>query len=245
MTSKPLMRIEERSARLPDGAEIRYVLKRSARRRTIALRIDGSGLTVNAPARAPLHRLEAVLADKAGWVRDKLAQMLARRPAQRLWRDGESLPFLGGALRLSVLVGRPRTPPVMTDGHLWVEAADSADDAAIKAKVLKWYRAQALAHLAGRSAHYAALLGVATPPLALSNAATRWGSCNARGEVRLNWRLVKAAPHLIDYVVAHELAHLKHLDHSAAFWRTVGLLCPDYCAARRELKALGHLYHSF
>lgn len=239
------MKVEERLARLPDGAEIRYVLKRSARRRTIALRIDGSGLTVNAPARAPLHRLEAVLADKAEWVREKLAQMLARCPAQRLWRDGEALPFLGGTLRLSVLPGRVRTPPTMTDGHLWVETADLADEAAIKTKVLKWYRAWALAHLAGRSAHYAALLGVTAPPLALSNAATRWGSCNARGEVRLNWRLVKAAPHLIDYVVAHELAHLKHLDHSAAFWRTVALLYPEYGTARRELKALGHLYHSF
>jgi predicted metal-dependent hydrolase len=239
------MKSEERRALLPNGEEIRYVLKRSSRRSTIALRIDSGGLTVNAPTRAPLYRLEAVLADKAGWVRDKLAEMLARRAPARLWRDGETLPFLGGELQLSVIPGRSRVQPVMADNRLWVETADAADAAAVKTKVVKWYRAQAHTHFAERVALYAGRLNVPVPPLALSNAASRWGSCNARGEVRLNWRLIKAAPHLIDYVVAHELAHLKHLDHSAAFWRTVALLYPGCLDVRRELKATGHLYHTF
>ncbi len=240
-----MMKTEERSARLPDGGEIRYLLKRSPRRRTIALRIDSGGLTVNAPARAPLHRLEAVLADKAGWVRDKLALMRERRLPERLWRDGESLPLLGGEVRLTVVSGRARAAPLLADGQLRVEAADARDAAAIRAKVVKWYRATALADFTGRVARYAALLGVPLPPLSLSNAASRWGSCNARGAVRLNWRLVKAPPHLIDYVVAHELAHLRHLDHSPAFWSTVALLYPSCLAARRELKSNGHLYHAF
>ena len=239
------MKSEERRAILPNGAELCYILKRSPRRRTIALRIDGSGLTVNAPARTPLYRLEAVLADKAGWVRDKLAEMLARQTPQRFWQDGETLPFLGGHLRLTTLPGKARAWPEVANEQLLTFVTDVGDSAAVKAKVLKWYRHQALDHFAERVALYAKRLGVPLPPLSLSNAASRWGSCNARGEVRLNWRLIKAAPHLIDYVVAHELAHLKHLDHSPAFWRAVALLYPDCLAARRELKSCGHLYHSF
>jgi hypothetical protein len=239
------MKSEERRAILPNGAELRYILKRSPRRRTIALRIDGNGLTVNAPARTPLYRLEALLADKAGWVRDKLAEMMERQAPQRTWQDGETLPFLGGHLRLSTLAGKARAQPLVVGEQLLTEMADVGDSAAIQAKVLKWYRRQALDHFAERVALYARRLGVPLPKLFLSNAASRWGSCNSRGEVRLNWRLIKAAPHLIDYVVAHELAHLKHLDHSPAFWRTVALIYPDCLAARRELKTCGHLYHSF
>lgn len=239
------MKVEERRARLPDGGEICYLLKRSSRRRTIALRIDSDGLTVNAPARAPLYRLEEVLADKAGWVREKLALMLERRPPQRLWQDGETLPLLGEEVRLSVVSGRVRAAPLLVEDRLQVEVADISGAAAVQTKVMKWYRATALADFTARVARYAALLGVPFPPLSLSNAASRWGSCTARGAVRLNWRLIKAPPHLIDYVVAHELAHLKHLDHSPAFWRTVATLYPACLAARRELKANGHLYHAF
>jgi predicted metal-dependent hydrolase len=239
------LKSEERRAVLPDGAELCYILKRSPRRRTIALRIDGNGLTVNAPARTPLYRLEAVLADKADWVRDKLAEMLARQAPEKIWQDGEILPFLGGHLRLTTRNGKAGAPPLIVDAQLLTEVLDVGNSATVKTKVLKWYRRQALEHFAERVAHYAGRLGVPLPKLFLSNAASRWGSCNSRGEVRLNWRLIKAAPHLIDYVVAHELAHLKHLNHSPAFWRTVALLYPDCLAARRELKACGHRYHDF
>ncbi len=239
------MKTEQRRLRLADGQEIPYLLKRSPRRRTIGLRIDRTGLIINAPARTPLYHLEGVLVEKAGWVRDKLAQVQARQPAPHCWQHGATLPYLGETLYLEVLAGRPRALPVFNESRLTVEIADDTDATQIQTKVLKWYRRQALERLSERVAHFAARLGVEFPPLRLSNAASRWGSCNSRGEIRLNWRLVKAPPHLIDYVVAHEIAHLKHLDHSAAFWRTVEMLYPDCLAARRELKTGGHIYHAF
>ena len=79
----------------------------------------------------------------------------------------------------------------------------------------------------------------------LSSANSRWGSCNSRREVRLAWRLVKARPALVDYVVCHELAHLRHMNHSRDFWAEVGRLCPDYGRLRDELEATDHLYRSF
>ena len=239
------MKSEERRAILPDGTQLCYILKRSPRRRTIGLRIDEGGLTVNAPTRTPLHRLEAVLADKSGWVRGKLAEMLERQAPERIWQDGETLPFLGAHLRLTTLTGRARAQPLVVDERLLTEVTDIDDSAAVKAKVLKWYQRQALDHFTKRVAVYAERLGVPLPPLFLSNASKRWGSCNSRGEVRFNWRLIKAPPRLIDYVVAHELAHLKHLNHSPAFWHTVALLYPDCLTAQRELKTYGHRYHRF
>jgi hypothetical protein len=235
---------EEKIIRLA-GQEVPYLLKRSARRRTIALRIDAKGLTVNAPARASQRRLEAVLLDKAGWVLDKLAEMQARRIPSIQWQDGEALPYLGGELNLILLPGTPRARPELEGTGLKVALPDPADTLSVQTKVVKWYRGQAQQHFADRVAVYAERLGVALPPLKLSAAATRWGSCNARGEIRLNWRLIKAQPHLIDYVVAHELAHLRHLNHSPAFWQTVARLYPEHRDARAELHALGHLLHTF
>jgi predicted metal-dependent hydrolase len=88
-------------------------------------------------------------------------------------------------------------------------------------------------------AHYAAVLQVAPAEIRLTTAKTRWGSCTARGTVRLNLQLVKLPMRLIDYVVVHELAHLREMNHSAAFWCVVGGACPDYAKLRRELKAVG------
>jgi predicted metal-dependent hydrolase len=227
------------------GDEVPYLLKRSPRRRTIALRIDRNGLTVSAPAGAAQSRLEEVLRERARWVLDKLLEIRARQAPGPLWRDGECLPLLGGSCRLVVSRGPARAQAVLAGKDLVVRLADPEDGASVRAKTLKWYRRAALAHFTGRVAHYAGRLGVAVPPLRLSNAATRWGSCNARGEIRLNWRLIKLSPRLIDYVVAHELAHLLHLDHSPAFWATVAGIYPDYAAARAELRRLGDHTHAF
>ena len=105
--------------------------------------------------------------------------------------------------------------------------------------VMDWYRSQALACFGERIAFYAPRLGVALPQLRLSYARTLWGSCNTRGVIHLNWRLIQKPLHLVDYVVAHELSHLIEMNHSSAFWRTVERVYPNYAAARKELKKLG------
>jgi predicted metal-dependent hydrolase len=111
--------------------------------------------------------------------------------------------------------------------------------------VVDWYKARAREHLSARVALLAASAGLEPPRLFISPAMARWGSCNSRREVRLAWRLVKAPPALVDYVVCHELAHLRHMNHSAAFWREVERQCPEYRRLRAELFATDHLYRSF
>jgi predicted metal-dependent hydrolase len=113
----------------------------------------------------------------------------------------------------------------------------------IQRKVVQWYKKQALVDFARRLEIFSAKLGVALPQLLLSNARSRWGSCNSRKEVRLNWRLLQAPPHIINYVVCHELAHLKEMNHSVRFWHVVESIFPDYKTAEKELKALSALLH--
>ena len=115
--------------------------------------------------------------------------------------------------------------------------------AACRASVLSWFAQHAQLDFNRRLEVFAAKLGVATPPLTLSNANSRWGSCNSRGQVRLNWRLLQAPPHIINYVICHELAHLKQMNHSPQFWAEVEGLFPNYKVAEKELKYLSPQLH--
>jgi predicted metal-dependent hydrolase len=123
-----------------------------------------------------------------------------------------------------------------TGGELWLAARPSADLAQIVRRTLQ---RRALEHFRPRLETMVSQIGLAAPPLALSSARTRWGSCSARSGIRLNWRLIHLPPTLIDYVIAHEVAHLVEMNHSPRFWAVVEKLHPDWRTARQELKRLG------
>jgi len=232
----------EPSARtiLLGGEPIPYLLKRSSRR-TIGFRIDRHGLTVSAPLRTPQSHLDRLLAERAAWVVAKLREWRERQPEALAWVDGEILHYLGGELRLALRQGNGRTARHGDD--LLVSVPDPADADGVQKKVRLWYRRQAAAFLAQRVGHYAPRMGLAVPRLALSGARTRWGSCNARGEIRLNWRLMQAPISQIDYVVVHELAHIVELNHSPRFWAVVAEHYPQWQKARRDLRHAGERYH--
>lgn len=222
------------------GEPVPYRLKRSARR-TIGFRIDRRGLTVSAPLRTPQSHLDRLLEDRAAWVLAKLGEWRERQPARLAWVDGEILHYLGGELRLALRQGGGRT--VLQGDDLVVSVPDVADADGVQKKVRLWYRREAAAFLAQRVGHYAARMGLAVPRLTLSGARTRWGSCNAKGEIRLNWRLMQAPISQIDYVVVHELAHIVELNHSPRFWAVVAEHYPQWQKARRDLRHAGERYH--
>ena len=225
--------------------EISYLLLRSPRRRSIGLRIDLTGLTVSVPARLPRNAWEMVLAEKSTWILAKLAHMRTRVTPPLIWQTGQALPFLGSTIELAVELGSARTWPKLADGVLSVFMPDASNEDALKTRVLQWYRREALELFQHRVTVYSRQLDVKVSRLSLSNARTRWGSCTHQGGIRLNWRLIKAPPAVIDYVVAHELAHRIEMNHSPAFWRTVAQLCPDYPDLRTALKAQSMFYHHF
>ena len=229
--------VEQRAALLA-GKHITYTLKRSGKRRSIGLRIDDRGLTVSVPLRASERWLSSVLQDKAHWVVEKLAGWKTCKPPVVRWQDGEKIDFLGELLELRVMQSLFTSPAHQRGDQLWVFPADHGDTARIEEAVSRWYRHEAEQHFARRVAHYSPLLDAVPRSVKLSQAQTQWGSCTADGVVRLNVQLIKLPPRLIDYVVVHEMAHLRELNHSAAFWRVVESVCPDYASLRSELKAV-------
>lgn len=225
----------EQRAVLLEGRHITYTLKRSSKRRSIGLRIDGRGLTVSMPLRATEHWLNEVLQERANWVVEKLDDWEVHAPEILSWTDGEIIPYLGEVLTLRVGQFSKNIQHVGEE----LRVKDGGGEASIERRVSVWYRQQALPLFVARVAHYAPLLDVQPDSVKLTNAGTQWGSCTSTGVVRLNVQLIKLPEYLIDYVIVHELAHLREMNHSAAFWRVVESACPDYLRLRSELKAVG------
>jgi predicted metal-dependent hydrolase len=223
--------------------EVPYLLKRSQKRRSIVLTVDEHGLTVNAPWRSSDRRIAAVILDAERWVLRKLEEWSAHPPRKQSWSDGDGIRYLGRDLRLRIAADAIAQTATLEDGDvLHFAVPDPGNRASVLSAVVKWYRRHAQANFSSRIALYAPRLGVETPRLFLSAARRRWGSCNAKGDIRLNWRLIQASQATVDYVVVHELAHLIEMNHSRRFWKLVAGICPDYQAACADLDRMGVYY---
>ena len=227
---------------LANGETISYLLEHR-QRRTVGLKITADGLVVHAPKRIFAFQLNQILQEKSAWILSKLQARVANQVGLIQWQDGENLLYLGQDIQLNI-AQNANNKALIFDANKLVMATPTPDNhKLIQRKVIQWYQKQAGLDFGRRLEILAAKLGVSTPPLTLSNARSRWGSCNSRGEVRLNWRLLQAPPHIINYVICHELAHLKQMNHSAKFWAVVEQLYPNYKAAEKELKALSPQLH--
>ena len=225
-----------------NGETISYLLERRPRR-TIGLKITENGLVVHAPKRIFEFQLNQILQEKAHWILTKLQAREANHVVKIQWVDGENLLYLGNDIQLNITQASSNKALVFDQSTLKIAALQPNNRAVVARKVIAWYKKQAASDFTRRLEILAAKLGVTTPSLTLSNALSRWGSCNSRGEVRLNWRLLQAPPHIINYVICHELAHLKQMNHSTKFWMVVAQLFPNYKAAEKELKALSPQLH--
>lgn len=234
---------------LLQGQRVAYLLQR-AKRRSIGFVVSEDGLVVRAPRWVTQPGIDEALEEKAGWIVRKIAEMQQRRAsslsASIRWEDGASLPFLGQPLQLVVdseqrvarsgAVWRVEEEAPGSPSRLYLALPPSAGRTQIRDLVQAWFIQSARQHFLARLAHFAPLLGVHYTSLRLSSAETRWGSAKSDGSIRLNWRLMHYAPAVIDYVVAHELAHLRVMDHSPRFWDTVAEVVPDHRALRQQLK---------
>lgn len=231
-----------RQLQLPNGHRIDYQLDLRARR-TIGLKITANGLVVHAPTRISATQLQQVLLEKSSWIQQKLALREANQVAPMQWLDGEPLLFMGQDIVLT-LVAHPTSKAVTLEGDkLLVRSPYINNPDWVARKVLQWYAQQALPDFKRRVALIAAQMGEQVSGVGLSNAKSRWGSCNSRKQIRLNWRLIQAPPHVIQYVVCHEMAHLKEMNHSARFYAVQASLFPQYEHAEKALKALSPILH--
>ncbi len=223
--------------------EVSYTLKRR-RCKAISIKIDCDGLTVSAPMRETLSWIESVLQERANWVLKKLDEWENKESISLIWEESAIFPLLGEPWRLAITsAGVMKMTPVKIKtiaekNQLELPLPSTVATQEIEKIVMEWYYKQAHICFSKRIEFFSNKLGVPRPQLRLSRAKTQWGSCDVRGIVRLNWRLIQLSISLVDYVIAHELSHLIEMNHSLAFWRTVESIYPDYLTIRNELKGI-------
>ncbi|WKZ31258.1 MAG: SprT family zinc-dependent metalloprotease [Candidatus Dojkabacteria bacterium] len=226
--------------------KLNYTLKRE-KRRSLTIRItENADVIVKAPHRLPQQQIDQFLEEKSGWISKKLALQQRRsgeRPAHR-FNEGEKFEYLGETYSLQII-----PPSAVTKYGLTLrEPLDLHQDFILHAEkqpkareaFTKWYKSEARTILADRVGHFCDLAGLRHQSIKLSNAKTRWGSCSSKGNLNFNWRIIMAPMEVVDYLVAHEVAHLRHQNHSKSFWNLVGEIYPDYKQHRRWLKENGH-----
>ena len=224
---------------LLQGVTVSYLFERS-RRKSIGFTVGPEGLVVRAPGWVPLREVDAAVQEKAAWILGKLQQMRerARQPlAPALaWVHGADLPYLGRTVRLCVVA--QGVLPDLPEGveSLPLNLPPGATATQVREAAEAWFKKKARALFEERLRHFGPQLGVQHQRLSLSGARTRWGSARTDGHIRLNWRLIHLPLAQIDYVVVHELAHLRVMDHSPRFWDTVGEVMPDWRERRRLLQ---------
>jgi predicted metal-dependent hydrolase len=220
---------------------VHYVLRRSARR-SHGFMISDDGLQVTSPRRAPMDDIERAIRAKQHWILTKLFERSERRTLRDhrppvAWVDGAQLPYLGVDVTLRLApAARSHCVYDPDTRELHVGVTTGLEEWQIRERVKLWFQGEAKRMFGERLDLYAPQVGVTYNAFALSSAGTRWGSCTVAGNIRLNWKLIHYPLGLLDYVVVHELAHLREMNHSPAFWAVVAEVFPDYDGAKAGLK---------
>ncbi|MCU6432485.1 M48 family metallopeptidase [Undibacterium sp. Jales W-56] len=229
----------KRQIRLPEQW-LEYTLLRS-KRRTIGFLINEDGLRITAPRWVTIADIEQAIQEKRRWIVTKLNER-RERDARQLqpqmqWVDGAKLPYLGKQLTLRILATQAMGIELdNASDELRISLPADAGEQQLKDRVQAWMQQEARRVFLERLPVYAEKLDVSYHSMSLSAAATRWGSCTSQGKIRLNWRLIHFSPTLIDYVIAHELAHLREMNHGPQFWATVQSVFPEFEQAKHALR---------
>ena len=246
------MTATETSAVAWGGTQLPYTIRRSARRKkTVAVTVDPCGaVLLVAPEHLATEELDGIVSRKAEWIMRRLRHAQSHGPplSPREFVSGETVLYLGRHYRLKV-------HPCSTDdtgktgengdaklrgGWLHVPAPTGPRQAAqVREAVVAWFRRHAARRLPERVAAWRSRAGVPMPRVIVSNQQKRWGSCDRNGTIRLNWRIIQASMRLVDYVVVHELVHLRHRGHGHDYWQAVGRVMPDYERRREDLRRCG------
>ncbi len=223
---------------------IEYQVRRSRRRKkTVSIRVDGSGVHVAAPMRTPNRALQEMVLKRASWILERMSH-IEENALPRRFVSGEAFPYLGRTLKLIVEPGAVRGTQVRFDRwRLRVTVPNRLDEAkrkdAVRRVVVEWYKARAAERLAACVERWWPVLGLGEMSrIFVRDPRRQWGSCAPDGTLRFSWRLVMLAPALLEYVVVHELAHLTHRNHSANFWGLVSKVLPDAQQRRKRLAEL-------
>lgn len=220
-----------------------FELVRSARRRSISIEIAKAQVVVRAPYFVDKADIEKFVREKSLWVQQKLTQQEQQLSALPIYtfNHGSSLPYLGE--QLSLVVHKQSKADVVRYGSQLLVILSSrsrlADEEQTRRLVCQWYQEQALALLEAKTQLAVARLGASYAGITIKATRSKWGHCTAQGAIQYNWQILLAPEPIVDYLVAHEVSHLLHHNHSPAFWAVVASLCPDYKNRRAWLKHHG------
>jgi predicted metal-dependent hydrolase len=224
---------------------IEYSIKRSSRRGTVSIAIDpNEGVLVTAPSPAPVKRLDEIVHAKATWIVQRLKRQSDLAPcSEREFVSGETFLYLGRQYRLRLDRDRAPRPLRLDNGWLRVplprHLGEEHRGSFVRAALIDWYNRHASKRLRERLVFWCAKFDLDAPEMLVVEPRKRWGSASTSGTVRLNWRIIQAPVSLVDYVVAHELTHLRHPNHTPDFWAALGRVMPDYDARKARLRAMG------
>ena len=215
------------------------------KRKTLSIHIDDGGrVIVKAPGFVSSEQIRHMVLTKARWIREKAqaAQNVDALKIVHRFAQGEPFLYLGKCYPLHIQYDSSfgQVGVFLCDDSFLIQTP-VIDKKTMEAAVLLWYRENARKLVCRRAAYYGELLGEIPEKILIREQKSRWGSCNSKGELRLNWKLIMAPPAVFDYVVVHELCHLKEMNHSAGFWSLVKSLCPEYKECRKWLKEYGAL----
>ncbi len=222
-----------------DGLQVEFV--GTDRRKTIAVTVQNGRVQVRAPQGTPIARVVDLVTRKTLWIRKKMLLQQQRRPQLvRRYTTGGRFVYLDDEVLLQVVAGAKKRV-ILNNNQLVVRVPDRVTDRDqyVRRAIHEWYGACALAHLTARVADFAGSAGVAPSSIKVRHYKARWGSCSRNGELAFNWLIMVAPPAIVDYVVVHELCHLVHHHHQAAFWEQVRQKMPDYQQQRRWLRENG------
>ncbi len=219
-----------------------YTVKRSERARTWRLEVGaGTGLCIIVPQAFDARRIPAILQARRRWILKTLDWAATQPPplAHDGYAHGQTLPYRGQPHALNIREQSARPISVTRVDHTLVVSVRRRDGTLIRRALRRWYTQQATAVISQRAADLATRLKLCYRQITIGDQRTRWGSCSRSGRLRFNWRLVLMPPAILDYVIIHELTHLKALNHSKHFWRLVAAACPDYHTHRTWLRKHG------
>ena len=213
---------------------------RSGRRKTASVKVQEGKVSVAVPKSLSDSRIEALVAKKARWIREKLLLQSEARPVKpKEYVSGESFTYLGRNYRLKVEAGKPVSVK-LKQGRLWVRVPGGCSNPEkVKDALIQWYRTHAEQKLEQKAERYARIIGVSPSAVGIKTFKSQWGSCDNRGLVQFNWKIIIAPNRIVNYLVVHEICHLKQHNHSPRFWKCVESVFPDYRECREWLKENG------
>ncbi|NOQ94868.1 MAG: DUF45 domain-containing protein [Methylophaga sp.] len=214
---------------------------KSSRRKTSALKIKDQLVSIHIPSRLPLKFARDFVLQKTSWIQKKLAEQSQKETPEKQFIDGDVFLFLGKEYTLRLIQADTSASVTKTSFELELHGRlNRLSITAIRTALIRWYKQQAEHYLTSRTAEIAREIDLTPTSITVKTYKARWGSCGVRGDVQFNWKLMLAPPDIIDYVIIHELCHLKHHNHSALFWHLVEHNSPTFKASRQWLKSNGH-----